>query len=77
MSDSQAKSYTLQQLAKIAEAEVDGNPDLIITGLGTLDSAKEGDISFLANPNYEKLLCETSASAVILSSAKADKFRWQ
>lgn len=38
----------------------------IITGIGTLEDAIEGQLSFLSNPKYEKMLQTTRASAVVL-----------
>ena len=58
--------YTLQQLAKFLSAEFKGDPDCIITGIGSLDNAIPGQISFLTNANYQKYLNTTRASAVII-----------
>lgn len=65
-------TYTLAQLATELNAELRGEPDLIINGISTLQHAKTGQISFLNNPLYHKYLANTKASAVILS-AKAAK----
>lgn len=57
-------------LAKLAEylgGRVTGNPDSIITGMGTLDNAVEGQITFLANPKYAAKVETTGASAIVLS----------
>lgn len=57
-------------LAKLAEhigARLVGDPDIFITGIATLQDAKPGQLSFLANPKYQKYLAITRASAVILS----------
>lgn len=62
-----SKQYTLSQLAEIVEGEVVGESSTAVTGIATLQTAKSGDISFLANPAYEKFLKETGASVVILS----------
>ncbi len=43
-----------------------GNPDRRIRRVSTLEDATEGDVSFLSNPKYEKLLQTTRASAVVL-----------
>jgi UDP-3-O-[3-hydroxymyristoyl] glucosamine N-acyltransferase len=61
-------------LAKVCEAlrrhglepALAGDPDRVIHGVATLEDAGEGDISFLANPKYEKALSTTRASAVVL-----------
>ncbi|WP_250657441.1 UDP-3-O-(3-hydroxymyristoyl)glucosamine N-acyltransferase [Alkalimarinus coralli] len=59
--------YTLAQLAEIVDGTIVGDEQCIITGIATLQAAKDGDISFLANPAYEKFLNGTNATAVILS----------
>ncbi|WP_457570709.1 UDP-3-O-(3-hydroxymyristoyl)glucosamine N-acyltransferase [Desulfovulcanus sp.] len=47
--------------------------DLEITGVNTLDMAREDEISFLANPKYLPLLETTNAGAVIVDEEHADK----
>jgi UDP-3-O-[3-hydroxymyristoyl] glucosamine N-acyltransferase len=37
-----------------------------VVGVATLEDAGEGEISFLANPKYEKLLATTRAAAVVV-----------
>ncbi len=66
-------TYTLAALAEKVGAELKGDPDTQISGLNTLQDASAGDISFLANPAYEKYLAESKAGAVIVSPAVADK----
>jgi UDP-3-O-[3-hydroxymyristoyl] glucosamine N-acyltransferase len=60
-------SMTLKTLAEAVEGRVIGNPDLVIRGAAGLEEAREGEITFLANPKYAPMLRETKASAVILS----------
>lgn len=62
-------SKSLQELANHLGGLVIGDPSVIITGLGTLDSAIEGQITFLANPRYASKVETTSASAIILTMA--------
>ena len=45
-------SLTLQELSRIADAELRGDPERIITHVATLQDADEGAISFLANRRY-------------------------
>jgi UDP-3-O-[3-hydroxymyristoyl] glucosamine N-acyltransferase len=54
-------------LAKLINATVDGDPDVVITGPARIEEAKRGDITFLANPAYEHHLYETTATAVLVS----------
>ena len=64
---------TLQELADHLGGQVTGDPLLCITGLGTLDNASEGQITFLANPRYAAKVETTRASAVVLPPT-ADAF---
>jgi UDP-3-O-[3-hydroxymyristoyl] glucosamine N-acyltransferase len=44
-----------------------GDPEIEITGIAKIEEAKEGDLTFLYLPSYEKFLSTTKASAVIIS----------
>lgn len=57
---------TLQQLAREIGCELHGDSDCVITGVGTLQNAGAGKLSFLANAKYRAQLKTTQASAVIL-----------
>ncbi len=64
--------YTLQQVAdhlagRGMPAAIDGDPQLLISAVSTLDDAAPSELSFLANPKYEKQLDSTRAGAVIVS----------
>jgi UDP-3-O-[3-hydroxymyristoyl] glucosamine N-acyltransferase len=59
---------TLGQLARYVGAQLLGDPQCVIKGLGSLQSAIPGQLSFLDNPVYRKFLPTTKASAVILSA---------
>ena len=59
----------LSELAVRYGCELHGDPDLEVNSVGTLADAREGCISFLANPVYRKFLEDTSATAVILNAA--------
>lgn len=43
-----------------------GDPQQCIQHVATLEDAADGDVSFLSNPKYEKMLQTTKASAVVL-----------
>lgn len=57
---------TLQQLAREIGCELHGDSHCLITGVGTLQNAGVGQLSFLANAKYRSYLKATQASAVIL-----------
>lgn len=48
-----------------------GEGDVRIEAVNTLDDARGGEISFLANPKYAKALKTTKASAVVVSMGQA------
>lgn len=54
-------------LAKMIDATVEGDPEVIITGPARIEEAGSGQITFLANPAYEHHLYETQATAVLVS----------
>ncbi|MDQ8039530.1 MAG: UDP-3-O-(3-hydroxymyristoyl)glucosamine N-acyltransferase [Rickettsiella sp.] len=60
------RSYRLEEIAYIINADLKGDPDCLISGIMTLQNAKPGQISFLDNHRYLKYLAQTKASAVIL-----------
>lgn len=49
-----------------------GNADLEIDGIGTLESAGQSSIAFLANPRYRAQLASTAAGCVIVAPALRD-----
>jgi UDP-3-O-[3-hydroxymyristoyl] glucosamine N-acyltransferase len=64
---------TLQELADHLGGRVIGDPSVTIQGLGTLDNARQGEITFLANRKYAHKVEMTRATAVILPD-NADPF---
>src|ERR1035437_5918090 len=55
----------LGELATHLECELDGPPDLEITGVAGIDEAKAEEITFLSNPKYRSKLRTTRAAAII------------
>ena len=60
------KSYTLGDLAAHVDGQVLGDADIEITSAAGLAQAGSGDISFLANRKYTRLVKTTGASAVVV-----------
>jgi UDP-3-O-[3-hydroxymyristoyl] glucosamine N-acyltransferase len=58
---------TLAEIATIIDGEVVGDKDLVVTGISSIQDAKEGDITFLANPKYIPFSKKTKAAAIITS----------
>ena len=66
-------AYRLRALAEYLPTvgmpcTIQGDADLQVVGVATLEDAGPSEISFLANPKYEKALETTSAGAVIVSN---------
>jgi UDP-3-O-[3-hydroxymyristoyl] glucosamine N-acyltransferase len=62
----------LQELAQAIGAELRGDPEALITGVGTLRHADTGQLSFLSNPAYRRYLKSTHASAVVIGPEDAE-----
>ena len=71
--DKNSSSYSLGELADQLGLTLEGDPDQVITGIATLVSAGEEDLSFYHNKKFHTDLTNTNASAVILTEeASAD-----
>jgi len=57
----------LSELAARLDCTLEGNGDIDITRVTTLEAAGSGDLTFFANPKYADALKRTQASAVIAS----------
>jgi UDP-3-O-[3-hydroxymyristoyl] glucosamine N-acyltransferase len=60
-------AMTIREIAALIDGEVLGDENIRITSVAKIEEAKAGDISFVANPQYEKFLETTFASAVIVN----------
>ena len=61
--------WTLGQIAKHVGGIVDGDEAFQVDSVGTLQTAKINQLSFLANTKYRKYLAITQAGAVIVNKA--------
>lgn len=59
--------YTLSELIAGLDVSIKGDADCVINGVGTVQFAVPGQITFLMNPLYKKYLSSTRAAAVILT----------
>jgi UDP-3-O-[3-hydroxymyristoyl] glucosamine N-acyltransferase len=57
----------LAELAARLDCELEGDGDIEITGVGTIENAEPGEVTFIANPRYARYLARTKASAVIMA----------
>ena len=67
--------YSLGEIAAYLGGELRGEAETRIIGLSTLQSAEEGELSFLANPKYVKYLSGSQAEAVLLTADYAKSFK--
>jgi UDP-3-O-[3-hydroxymyristoyl] glucosamine N-acyltransferase len=57
----------LDELAAAIGVTLEGDGSAQVTGVGTLEDAKPGEVSFLANAKYADKLAGTKASAVVVA----------
>ncbi|KEA53117.1 MULTISPECIES: UDP-3-O-(3-hydroxymyristoyl)glucosamine N-acyltransferase [Mangrovibacter] len=60
-------SIRLADLAQQLDAELHGDGDIVITGVASMQSAGEGQITFMVNPRYREHLAQCLASAVVMT----------
>jgi UDP-3-O-[3-hydroxymyristoyl] glucosamine N-acyltransferase len=65
-----AAGCTLAELARLCDARVEGDPEVRVRQVATLQNAQPGTIAFLTNPRYRPQLAGTRASAVILAPSE-------
>lgn len=68
----QTHVLSLQQIAERFDGKVIGDPSYQIDSLASLSSAVANQLSFLANPKYQKQLKSTRAGAVLVDADTAD-----
>lgn len=61
-------TFTVSELAKLVDATIHGDANSIITGVGAIDTASSGEITFMIGGKYRRYLNQTNASAVLLTS---------
>ena len=66
--------YSLKQLADYIDADIEGDKDCMIDGLGTLKDAQPKQLAFYANSRYKNYLAQTSAGGVILRSSERNAY---
>ena len=71
---SNQKSFKLEELAKLTDSLVIGDPECVIDNLSTISSASESSITFLTNSRYSGNLKNSKACAVLVDeNYKEDK----
>jgi len=56
---------TLNEIAQIIDGSVVGDGSIEIVGVCGIKEARQGEITFVANPKYIALMEQTNASAII------------
>ena len=59
--------FTLGEIAEHVSGEVSGNPEILITGINSLEQATQGEISFFAASRYRQQVAQTKASALLVA----------
>jgi UDP-3-O-[3-hydroxymyristoyl] glucosamine N-acyltransferase len=62
-------TFPASQIAQIVNGRIEGDAGISVTSFGKIEEAKEGQLSFLANPKYEEFLYTTGASVVIINDS--------
>jgi len=65
-------SYTLRELADVASAEIRGNPEVRVTGIGPLESASSEQLSFVADRRLQHRVAGCKAAALIVPAGFED-----
>lgn len=60
-------NFTAAVIADFLKGRVEGNPEASVSDVSKIEEGKEGTLSFLANPKYEKYLYDTEATIVIVN----------
>ena len=59
--------FTAAQISVLLNGRIEGNADAVVSSFGKIEEAKEGQLTFFANPKYEDYLYTTNASIAIIN----------
>lgn len=62
-------TFSATQIAALINGRVEGNPEAAVSAFGKIEEARQGQLSFLANPKYEEFLYSTKASVIIINQS--------
>ncbi len=60
------KPMTTSEIANLINASLSGLPDMIISGVNRIESAKQGELTFLADDKFINYLTDNNASCIIV-----------
>ena len=58
--------FSVNQISTLINGKIEGNGEIIISGLGKIQEATATQLSFLSNPKYEQYIYSTNAGAVMV-----------
>jgi len=59
--------FSAAQIAPLISGTIEGDSSVLVSNFGKIESAKAGDLAFLANPKYEAYAYTTEASILLVS----------
>lgn len=59
--------FTAAQIAELLHGEVDGDPQVLVNDLAKIEEARDGTLTFLANPKYTEFIYSTKATIAIVA----------
>lgn len=62
----QAKSLSLEEIAKLSDSKLVGDPQYQIRNVADLENATSEDASFLANPRYKQAMLDSKAGVIFI-----------
>jgi UDP-3-O-[3-hydroxymyristoyl] glucosamine N-acyltransferase len=61
--------FPAEQIALIVNGKIEGDARATVRSFGKIEEAKEGQLTFFANPKYEDFLYSTKATIIIINEA--------
>ncbi|MBS1575776.1 MAG: UDP-3-O-(3-hydroxymyristoyl)glucosamine N-acyltransferase [Bacteroidetes bacterium] len=61
-------TFAASQIALLISGKIEGDPAATVDSFGKIEEARQGQLSFLANPKYEEFLYSTQASVIIINA---------
>lgn len=61
-------TFAASQIALLINGKIEGDASVTVDSFGKIEEARQGQLSFLANPKYEEFLYSTNASVIILNA---------
>ena len=59
--------FSVNQISALLNGKIEGNGEIIISGLGKIQDAIANELTFLSNPKYEQFIYSTNAGAVMVN----------